>query len=268
MRFSRLLALALPVAVSSSASAGSAFATRPEDPAAVTVAAPEFEVKGDGQADDTAPLQAALDKAAASFDGNGGIVFLPSGRYRLTRTLYVWRGLRVIGVGPTRPVPLLADRTPGYQEGIGLMVMFTHADRPGAPPPGGNLRVPYPPPGMVPPREDIPDAGPSTFYSAMSNVDFEVGGENAAAVAIRFHVAQHGVLSHMDFRMGSGLAALTQIGNEAHDLRFFGGRYGILTDNTSPFWQFTLLDSVFDGQREAAIREHMAGLTLIRDTFR
>ena len=72
----------------------------------------------------------------------------------------------------------------------------------------------------------------------------------------------------MDFHIGSGLAALTQIGNEAEDLRFYGGRYGILTDNTSPFWQFTLIDSVFDGQREAAIREHMAGLTLIRDTFR
>ena len=72
----------------------------------------------------------------------------------------------------------------------------------------------------------------------------------------------------MDFHIGSGLAALTEIGNEAEDLRFYGGRYGILTDNTSPFWQFTLIDSVFDGQREAAIREHMAGLTLIRDTFR
>src|SRR5262249_33102138 len=28
------------------------------------------------------------------------------------------------------------------------------------------------------------------------------------------------------------------------------------------------LDSVFEGQREAAIREHMAGLTLVRDAFR
>ncbi len=72
----------------------------------------------------------------------------------------------------------------------------------------------------------------------------------------------------MDFHIGSGLAALTQIGNEAEDLHFYGGRYGILTDNTSPFWQFTLLDSVFEGQRDAAIREHMAGLTLVRNTFR
>jgi hypothetical protein len=72
----------------------------------------------------------------------------------------------------------------------------------------------------------------------------------------------------MDFRIGSGLAGLTEIGSLAEDLRFFGGAYGILTAKPSAAWQFTLVDSVFDGQRKAAIREHEAGLTLIRDTFR
>ena len=268
MKPHRLLAVLLSSAVSSRALASSVFTLRPDDPSAVSVTAPGFPVRGDGTSDDTEAVQAALDKAVAATNGNGGVVFLPSGRYRLTRTLYVWRGVRVIGFGAKRPVFVLADDTPGYQKGIGLMVMFTHAPRPGAPPPGDNRRVPFPPPGMVPPREDIPDAGPSTFYPAMSNVDFEIGAGNPAAVAIRFHVAQHGALSHMDFHVGSGLAALTEIGNEGEDLRFYGGRYGILTDNTSPFWQFTLLDSVFEGQREAAIREHMAGLTLVRDTFR
>ena len=223
-------------------------------------------MRGDGTTDDSAAIQAAIDKATAT--PTGGIVFVPAGRYRLTRTIYVWRGVRVIGYGATRPVFVLAANTPGFQKGIGLMVMFTSAGRPGSGPPPGNTRVPFPPPGSVPPNDTIPDAGPSTFYSAMSNIDFEIGAGNPAAIAIRFHVAQHGYLSHMDFHIGSGLAALTQIGNEAEDLRFYGGRYGILTDNTSPFWQFTLIDSVFDGQREAAIREHMAGLTLVRDTFR
>ena len=129
-------------------------------------------------------------------------------------------------------------------------------------------RVPFPPPGSVPPNEAIADANSGTFYSAMSNIDFEIGEGNAAAIAIRFHVAQHAYLSHMDFHIGSGLAALTQVGNEAEDLHFYGGRYGILTEKTSPAWQFTLIDSIFEGQREAAIREHEAGLTLIRDTFR
>ncbi|HEY7059523.1 MAG TPA: glycosyl hydrolase family 28-related protein [Vicinamibacterales bacterium] len=260
----RLLLTLILCALPCAALAASVFTTRPDDPAAVYIT-PQ-DVRGDGMTDDSAGIQAAIDRATTS--PNGGIVFLPSGRYRLTRTIFIWRGVRVIGWGATRPVLVLADNTPGYQKGIGLMVMFTSAARPGAGPPPGNTRVPFPPPGMVPPNENIPDAGPATFYPAMSNVDFEIGGGNPAAIAIRSHFAQHGYLSHIDFHVGSGLAAITEVGNEAEDLRIYGGRYGILTDNTSPFWPFTLLDSVFEGQRDAAIREHMAGLTLVRTTFR
>ncbi|HMH64532.1 MAG TPA: glycosyl hydrolase family 28-related protein, partial [Rhizomicrobium sp.] len=107
-----------------------------------------------------------------------------------------------------------------------------------------------------------------TFYSAMSNIDFEIGKGNAGAVGIRFHGAQHDYLSHMDFHIGSGLAGLNQVANEAEDLRFFGGRYGILAEKPSPAWQFTLIDSQFEGQREAAIREHEASLTLVNVSFR
>ena len=244
----------------------SVFTARPDDPAAVYVRPQDFGVRADGNSDDTAGIQAAVDKAAASFAG--GIVFLPSGRYRLIRTVYVWSGVRVIGVGATRPVLVLGDNTPGFQKGIGLMVLFSGARPAAAGRGGGRGRVPFPPPGTVPPNENIADANQNTFYSSMMNIDFEIGAGNPAAVGIRFHVAQHGILSHMDFHVGSGLAALTEIGNVAESIHVYGGRYGILTTNTSPFWPFTLIDSVFEGQREAAIREHMAGLTVVRDTFR
>ena len=72
----------------------------------------------------------------------------------------------------------------------------------------------------------------------------------------------------MDFHINSGLAALKDVGNEAEDLHFYGGDYGIVTIKPSPGWQFTLLDSTFEGQRKAAISEHEAGLTLDHDTFR
>jgi len=170
------------------------------------------------------------------------------------------------GYGATRPVFLLTDNTSGFQKGVAVMVMFAGARSGGAFRTG--FRVPFPPPDSVPPNNAIADANSGTFYSAMSNIDFEIGEGNPAAVAIRFHVAQHAYLSHMDFHIGSGLAALNQAGNEAEDLHFYGGRYGILTEKTSPAWQFTLIDSVFEGQREAAVREHELGLTLIRDTFR
>ena len=52
------------------------------------------------------------------------------------------------------------------------------------------------------------------------------------------------------------------------DVRFFGGQYGIWTRTPSPSWQFTAVDAYFEGQREAAIRETAAGLTLVRPHFR
>ena len=68
----------------------------------------------------------------------------------------------------------------------------------------------------------------------------------------------------MDFHIGTALAALHDVGNEADDLHFYGGQYGIITRKPSPGWQFTLLDATFEGQSHAAIKEHEAGLTLIR----
>jgi hypothetical protein len=236
--------------------AASVITTKLDDPGAVYLDA------SDGTTDATEALQAAIDKAESRL--HEGIVFVPAARYKLTRTVFVWPGVRLFGYGATRPVFVLPDNTPGFQKGVGVILSFTGA-RPGDRPGG---RVPFPPLDSVPPNDKIADANSGTFYSAMSNIDFEIGEGNAAAVGIRFHAAQHAYLSHMDFHIGSGLAALTEVGNEAEDLHFYGGRYGILTDKPSAAWQFTLLDSVFEGQREAAIREHEAGLTLIRDSFR
>ena len=53
----------------------SVYPTAPDDPKAVTVRA-----VGNGMADDSAAIQQALD--AVSNRGAGGIVYLPSGRYR------------------------------------------------------------------------------------------------------------------------------------------------------------------------------------------
>ena len=249
------LALALVAAPGVATAGPSVFKTAPADPRAVTVAG-----HGDGRADDSAALQGAIDAAAAK--GGGGIVFLPSGRYRISRTIFLWPGVRVFGVGATRPVITLGDATPGFQHGIANMLIFTGARR------GEFPRVPFPPTGSVPFDPAIADANQNTFYSALGNVDFAIGAGNPAAVAVRFHGAQHTYLSHMDFALGSGLAGVYQVGNFASDLHFHGGRYGILTENTSPAWQFTLVDSTFDGQRDAAIREHQAGLTLANVTMR
>jgi hypothetical protein len=245
--------------------AASYYPLRLEDAKAIYLTADNFPVHGDGVADDSAAVQAAVDRAS---EHGEGIVFVPSGRYRVTRTIFVWPGVRVIGYGETRPVFVLADNTPGYQQGLGYMFLFTGGkSRQGPSIDIATGRPPAPIVGIVPPNASIPDANPGTFYSAMSNVDFEIGKGNPAAVGVRFHVAQHCYLAHMDFWIGSGLAALKDIGNEGEDLHFHGGQYGIVTERPSPGWQFTLIDSSFEGQSRAAIQEHEAGLVLVHDTF-
>src|SRR5207248_2179941 len=165
-------------------------------------------------------LQQAVDRVAETT--HAGIVLIPSGRYRLGRPVRVWQGIRLIGYGPTRPVLVLGRDTPGFQEGTGRYMIHFADNRPE---PGG------------------PFVGASefTFYSGMSNIDFELQDGNAAAVAVRFHVAQHSALTHMDFQVGSARAALEDIGNQASDIHVHGGQYGIITRRTAPVWQFLLM---------------------------
>jgi hypothetical protein len=263
-----VLAPVILLALAAALRAQSVYPVRLDDPEAVYLGSARFPAHADGIGDDSAILQAAIDAVETAHVQ--GIVFVPEGRYRITRTIYVWPGVRIIGYGAHRPVFVLGDRTPGYQTGLGYMFFFA-GGRPGSIHEHSHFpQDPHrpPTPGTVPPNNTIPDASPGTFYSAMSNVNFDMGAGNPAAVAIRFHIAQHCFLTHIDFHIDSGLAALKDVGNEMEDLHFHGGDYGIATEMPAPGWQFTLLDSTFEGQRIAAIREHEAGLTLVHDVFR
>jgi len=250
-----LLAAFLGVSTPALAQAASLLLTAPDDPRAITV-----KGVGDGRADDTEAVQKAIDAAR---DPTGhGLVFLPSGRYRLSRTILVPPGVRVFGVGATRPVFLLAPNTPGFQKGVGTMIVFTGGDQYQV----GDIPVPVS--TVVPPTDKVRDANSGTFYSSMANIDIEIGEGNPAAAGVRFRMAQHAFLSHMNFRLGSAFAGVYQAGNIMEDVHFQGGRYGIVTEKTSPAWQFTLVDSSFDDQRDAAIREHEVDLTLVNVAIR
>ncbi len=231
------------------------YTVRLDDPHAVYLTRDHFPVHGDGVSDDSDAVQQAIDKVRGTT--GEGIVFLPEGRYRLTKTIYIWPSIRVIGYGAVRPTLVLGENTPGFQDPDQekLMVFFA----------GGPHRA-----GRGGPSDNGQpmDAGAGTFYSALSNVDFEIRDGNPGAVAIRSHYAQHCFLAHMDFHIGSGIAAIHEAGNVAEDVHFYGGRYAIWTQTPSPGWQFTVMDGVFEGQREAAIRERAAGLTLIRPQFK
>jgi len=239
------LVVALAAAGGGRLPAQSCFTQRPDDPRAVDFTQAGFGAQADGAGDDADALQRAVNRAQET---RAGVVLIPAGSYRLAKTVYVWSGIRLIGYGPRRPVFVLGRNTPGFQEGTGRYLIQFADNRP---PDGGPLV----------------DASEFTFYSGMNNIDFQLQDGNPAAIAVRFHVAQHSMLTHMDFQVGSARAALEDIGNQASDIHIHGGEYGILTKRTAPAWQFLLMDSSFDGQRTAAIQTTEAGCTLIRVRF-
>jgi hypothetical protein len=112
----KTLLSALVLCLCSAAFAASVITTRPDDAKAIYFDGPA------SNADSSAALQAAIDKAAGT--GREGIVLIPANRYTLTRTVYIWPGVRLIGYGATRPVFVLPAQTPGFQRGMGVMVMF------------------------------------------------------------------------------------------------------------------------------------------------
>ncbi len=227
---------------------GASFYTdRLDDPAAVYLTEDEFGARADGMTDDTEAIQNAIDKVSSTT--GAGVLFVPEGTYRLTKTVYVWPGVRLIGYGQNRPVFKLAANTPGFQEGNEKYMLFFSGGR------GRDGGAPR-------------DGGAGTFYGAMSNIDIEIGAGNPAAIGIRFHVAQHSYLAHMDFRLGSARAGIKDIGNEVENLHFHGGQFGIITRRSAPGWPIAVIDCTFEGQREAAIRCDEAGLAVIRPRFK
>ncbi len=244
----RIIALGLLFLISFGAvrAGESYYRAAPPDPAAVVLKAGAFGAVGDGVADDTAALQAAIN--AVQERTVRGVVLVAPGRYRVTRTVHVWSGIRLIGYGAERPTILLGENTPGFAEGDGRYLLHFTSYRPEA-------------------GEEIRDANPGTFYSGLSNIDIAIAAGNPAAVGVRTHFAQHGFVAHVTFHLASGRAGVEAVGNEIIDCEFIGGDYGILTKKPSPSWPFVLLDSRFSGQRLAAIRTEEAGMTIVRGEF-
>ncbi len=227
----------------------SVYTLRPEDPQAVYFTPEKFGIRADGQTDVSESLQKAIDEVKAK--DNFGVLFIPEGTYRISKTIFIPRAVRVIGYGRHRPLILLGRNSPGFQspdtaDKGKAKYMFWFVN---------NLSAPGQP---------IYDAGASTFYSSLSNIDLTIEDGNPFAVALRTHFAQHSFISHVDVHIGSAKAGLFDVGNEMEDVRFFGGDYGIYTTKPSPGWQFMMVDTWFEGQRKAAIRTAEAGLTIVR----
>ncbi|MEH1015318.1 glycosyl hydrolase family 28-related protein [Micromonospora sp. CPCC 206060] len=255
-----------PAAATTAPPSTSVYRNMPTDPTAVVLGSAQFPVHGDGIGDDTASVQAAIDEASRrggeNWLGNivggarnvtvgdgGGVVFVPQGRYRLTRQVDLHASVRLVGFGATRPEFVLGAATPGFQEGNQSFLFAA-------------LRRPYQP-------DTTPSFGNNdTFGTGLVNLDIRIGPGNPAAVAVRFSGAQMFVLADLDIHVGDGYAGIDHNANLIQRVNVYGGTVGMLAFAASPGWQTTLLDTTFSGQREAAVKLHTdSKLSLIRNRF-
>lgn len=231
-----------------------------EDPMGIFFTEETFPELAGARDDVSDVLQGAMDKLVA--EQSYGILYIPEGEYRLKKTVKIPRSVRLIGYGEKRPVFVLPAETEGFdgQKNVAEESM-TSSFLDGYP--GANYMFWFI--GEIDTKKEDPrDANAGTFYSAISNIDFKVEAGNPGAICIRAHFAQHGFVSHCHFDLGDGMAALYDVGNEMEDLTFEGGTYGIVCRMTSPGWPFALLDSVFNGQKKAAILTTTTGFTGFR----
>lgn len=159
----------------------SVYTHQPDDPRAVVLQTDGLQPDERGIYDVTERLQALLDSVKQQ--DRRGIVLIPEGVYSVSQTIYLPRAVRMIGFGKKRPKFVLKKDTSGFQEApqddkgeAVYMFWFT----------GNTPRV----------EGYIQDANAGTFYSAVSNIDFQIEEGNPAAVVMRAHFAQHGFVSH------------------------------------------------------------------------
>jgi hypothetical protein len=226
----------------------SVYQVKPLDPEAYYFTPDNYDIRADGLMDVSDALQKAINQVKT--EKNFGILFIPEGTYRISKTIYIPGAIRLIGYGKNRPEFILGKNAPGYQEAVesdkGLAnYMFWFTGR------------------MVTDGSEPRDAGAGTFYSAISNINFKIKEGNPHAVALRTHFAQHSFVSHSVINIGSGKAGIFDVGNEMENVTFLGGDYGIYTNRTSPGWPMMIVDTYFEGQRKAAIQTNQGGLAIL-----
>lgn len=221
--------------------AQSVYTQMPDDPEALYFTSENFNIAPDGKHDVTEALQFAINKLKK--EKNFGILFIPEGKYLISKTIYVPKAIRIIGYGENRPEFILGKNSAAYQKENNYMFWFTD--------------------NLVEEGQLPRDAGAGTFYSAISNVNFRIEKGNPKAIALRTHFAQHSFVNHCNFYTGDGYAGIYDLGNEIENLKFYGGEYGISTSRTSPGWPMMMIDLYFEGQRKAAVLSRNTGMTIV-----
>ena len=115
MRKFLTILLCLSVIGPFTASAGvSVFTQKFDDARGVFFTEADFGIRADGKFDVSDALQAALNSIKE--ERGFGTLYLPEGKYRVSRTIYVPGSIRIVGYGKKRPEIILGKNTPGFDK--------------------------------------------------------------------------------------------------------------------------------------------------------
>ncbi|KAL0934896.1 LysM domain-containing protein [Colletotrichum truncatum] len=196
----------------------------------------DYGAKGDGVTDDTAAIQRAMDDGRRCGKGCNGstvknaIVYLPPGRYLVSRSIPVIFGTQLIGDAVDRPTIIASARF------IGLGVLATDVYT------GGGI-------GM-----DGLDqqwyVNTANFYRQIRNLRIDVTQTRSAqkVACLHYQIAQATSLQYVELiaKEGSqqrGIFAENGSGGMISDITFKGGEFGLYGGNQ----QFTAMRLKFDG---------------------
>lgn len=137
----------------------------------------DFGAKGDGETDDTAALQAALDK----WPGGKTIVYLPPGTYVISDTLrwpdyrrgWEYKHVILMGAGPDRSTIKLQDRCSGYGDARKPKAMIWTGPKPA-----------------------------QRFHNGVEQLTIDSGRGNPGAIGLQFHANNTGKVMSVRIRSG------------------------------------------------------------------
>ena len=185
------------------------------------------------------PLQGSHADVIQKAINAGGIVFIPSGDYIIDKTIHIPKGVRVYGVGESRPRLLVKQGTPYFNDKRRKSVISFSPQK--------------------------GKKGNDTFYSGLVNVDIRIEKNNKRAIAVHYDVAQGCILQHMDIHLAPGNIGIQDTGSEITAVRIYGGDFAVSGHTMA--WQLLVTDCVFDGQIKAAFRTRNCGPTVFRSQF-